>query len=953
MRCDNNMLRNYLGKIAIVLSLCAFCTIVNFQQLNAQVQGTETHVVKWLSASGLRSWFSNMGAEGEYFRRDRQTYLAVDQIDGLCWPNEFNIRMKGVKVGKSLWIGTTGFADPVSSTTYPHKVVCVGGRRAISGSEIFADELTLLGQFPHPKIYVDDVSGSARDYDDIIDREDANIDADRVMINNLHTSIGISVTRKIIASSQQYNNNYYIYDYTFTNTGIIDESGVKKLNVPLNGVVFYMQSRLAFPGVSYNGIGTAGVGSYFPAGSSWGRNTITDIMRRDGPNPGEFSANISYWGPMATTPYGSPAGDIGLPAPLPPAPQSLLAGAQFVGTVVLHADKSPTDTTDDITQPTTTMYAGADDAINGQPSQYNQNLMSQKYLQFMSVGHPSQTQAEQIGKDANGWPTGPGNTWGTDAGGYMATQGFGPYTLNPGQSIHIVVAEVVAGINWNKGCEVAGNWYANNTSSFVLPAGYAALKGYGTTTDRNEYKNAWVFSGKDSLFQAFRRAKEYYRNNYTIPKPPPPPDNFTVNSGGDRIKLKWSPNAESSSGFAGYRIYRSEGRTDTTYDLIYQCGPGVTSYDDQDARRGSNYYYYIQSVDNGASNPGNTALNIPAGEPLVSSRYYTMTNTPAFLTRPAGLALTTVKTFDHAHLIPSLTLLTNRNRPDDTVTSVSFRLPLKKSVLDSTGTTTVRGVSILSNGKMVIPGLYSVISDTIRFIKFPGAEVPIQLPARRDTVLSVVNAALASLHANTNIEVSVISPVNPRVSAIIIGDSVTRKFRLPEPVVDAQGNKRYDVRVTDSIGVVSTALYSIDVDTLVFLQAPGRRDTMLVELISQVQRNYKLSEIRVVPNPYNIKARNIQFGQNDPTSLDRLGFFNLPPVCNIKIYNELGDLIVTIKHNNGSGDEYWNSLTSSRQVVVSGLYIAYFEVTQDGYDKVGNLIYRNGDSIFKKFIIIR
>jgi hypothetical protein len=105
-----------------------------------------------------------------------------------------------------------------------------------------------------------------------------------------------------------------------------------------------------------------------------------------------------------------------------------------------------------------------------------------------------------------------------------------------------------------------------------------------------------------------------------------------------------------------------------------------------------------------------------------------------------------------------------------------------------------------------------------------------------------------------------------------------------------------------------------------------------------------LANIRVVPNPYNIKARQIQFGQDAP---DRLAFYGLPPYCQIKIYTETGDLIETIDHTNGSGDELWYSLTSSRQVVASGLYIAYFEVTQDTPD------FKKGENTFRKFIIIR
>jgi hypothetical protein len=115
----------------------------------------------------------------------------------------------------------------------------------------------------------------------------------------------------------------------------------------------------------------------------------------------------------------------------------------------------------------------------------------------------------------------------------------------------------------------------------------------------------------------------------------------------------------------------------------------------------------------------------------------------------------------------------------------------------------------------------------------------------------------------------------------------------------------------------------------------------------------KLADIRVVPNPYNIKAASLQFG-TDRTVANRLAFFGLPKYCVIKIFTEAGDLIQTINHTNGSGDETWNSLTSSKQIVVSGLYIAYFEVTQDIYDDTSNqLILRKGDNIIRKFIIIR
>ncbi len=98
-----------------------------------------------------------------------------------------------------------------------------------------------------------------------------------------------------------------------------------------------------------------------------------------------------------------------------------------------------------------------------------------------------------------------------------------------------------------------------------------------------------------------------------------------------------------------------------------------------------------------------------------------------------------------------------------------------------------------------------------------------------------------------------------------------------------------------------------------------------------------VSDARIVPNPVNLGSdSNVRFSQED-----RVAFFNIPPQATIKIFTEVGELVETIEHTDGSGDEIWNLTTSSRQLLVSGIYIAVIEDLE------------NGDQSILKFTVIR
>ena len=701
------------------ISLTAFLTF--FFGITALSQPQDPTEIKWLRVGSLHSWFSAAGMEVETGR----TGSALEQLDGLRWDAQF--LRQDTEAAKAIWVGTTNYFDRFLNQTIPHKVISIGTRVVDPIGMFIPVEFKMLGKFSAPTIIVDGETATENKVNDIVDEVVDTLKPDRMIINILNSTIGITVTRKLMAFSQQNHDNYFIYDYTFKNTGIYNVNGNVEAKT-LTDLYFFFQYRYAFGLEAYPLETNPPYTAWGPSNNiTWGRNSVNQQIGTDPNAPGfEMRAEYSWYGRhsqgyQAPPPFQSPI--LGLPNHLDGG-DGHISTPHFVGTVTIHADKTASDKSDDLFQPRTTHHVGSDTDYQDS-DQFSTTLMTNKYG-VMTRGHANPTHANSIG-------SGFADQFGGDAGGFAQGQGFGPYTLAPGDSIQIIFAEGVAGLSRHECYEIGAIWKKGingEITTFTLPNG-------SNTNDPNVYLNTWVMTGEDSILQTFRRAIQNYLNGYNIPQPPPPPNIFEVNSGGDRISLTWSNNPESSPNFQGYSIYRAITKPDTFYTLIADLNAGANSFDDTTARRGFEYYYFIQSYDDGSTN------DVNPGEPLVSSRFYTMTNKPAFLRRPA------------------------------------------KNVL---------------------------------------------------------------------------------------------------------------------------------------------------------------AEIRIVPNPVDIRTNPFE---------GRIAFYGLPPECTIRIFTERGDLIQTIEHNNGSGDELWNSLTSSEQIPVSGLYIAYFEVTADVRDESGNIVLSKGESTFKKFIIIR
>ncbi len=655
---------------------------------------------KWMAAGALQNWFSEIGCEIE------EGLLKVQQY-GLRWPAIYDYQ--DMQAAKGMWLGVANFTDE-TGTTYPHKVVHVGPR-VTGANEFFPVEFRMVSKYDPPQTYVD----GAQTLDTPVDNDevDPNMKADRMIINTVNTQTGITMTRKIMQFSQQYHDNYMVYEYTLTNTGNTDgDAEIELPNKTLEGVRLFFQYRYSVCRETRYVIGNA---------TGWGINTMNDT-RGDGvkadPANEQFRAQFSWHGKY---PVFTAYDNLGAPIWVPDLGTGFVAendtigrlgASQFVGVVTLHADKSATDKSDDPSQPSTTTYFDSDHPLTSGNSAFNPVKMTLEY-ELMASGHISPRHADRVEPSGNfAEPTGDPSLGTT--GGFSSCNGYGPYTLRPGESVTIVMAEGAAGLSREQNIAV-GRRYKNRQ-----------------ITARE--KNLLVLSGRDSLFQTFRRAIANYNAGYTIPEAPLPPKNFNVDGGGDRILLSWTPNTGGPT-VTGYRIYRATGEKDSTYTKIHDAGAGETSYEDKNLVRGVNYYYYIVAVGNAADNNG-AGLTPPGA--LVSNRFYAQTYDPTNLKRPAGTAL---------------------------------------------------------------------------------------------------------------------------------------------------------------------------------------------------------SQIRIVPNPFSLGADlNLLRFPGEP---DKLAFFNIPGQCTIKIFTESGELIKTIEHTNGTGDEYWNATTSSNQIVVSGVYVA---VITDN---------TTGENHIEKFVVVR
>src|SRR3990172_10751869 len=203
---------------------------------------------RWLRIGELQCFFSDRGTEVESEGYGPQTNF-------LSWPAQYGVIDQTTVRQKCMWIGCKNFYDTVEGKIKDYKVVGTGPRERVERPYmIFEQDIKVYGKYLHPNVIVDDQIATDLALYEQLDDFDENLPCDRIIVIRINTSIGVSVTKKILAFSRPDHSNYFINDITYKNTGIINRAG-DVYQQTLEDVWFYFAYRYAFAGESYGSYG--------------------------------------------------------------------------------------------------------------------------------------------------------------------------------------------------------------------------------------------------------------------------------------------------------------------------------------------------------------------------------------------------------------------------------------------------------------------------------------------------------------------------------------------------------------------------------------------------------------------------------------------------------------------------------------------------------------------------
>lgn len=622
----------------------------------------------------------------------------------MVWPAIQNMSPGGVSYMHVIgyWISVANHTDE-QGNDYPVRT-SHSGPRALGVGEFFQTEMQLVSQFEWPRKTVD---GAETFQVPVVVDAVENIlgpnGPDQMVLNRVNTSVGISVEQRSIQFSNQFHDDYHITEFRFVNTGNVDGDDEIELDGQTAEDVYFSFIRRPKTSASStswdNTMGDA----------AWGAINQTDIIgngEHDYGLPEDWRGMFTWLEHApAKTEYSTIGGPMWVPGAwwyaLQEDTTGRLGAAAMHGEFILHADGSAHQPDpeglggftqpDDLEQPRLMTYMHSDDSDltgnsnhndiplmveerdwieNGvetratnmpdvwlDPSTPDRTVPAQPYLAFpLENGQEDVDFVEHFSTTTD--PAMPLGSW-------SYANNFGPYTMEPGEEVRIVVLDGVAGLSGEL-AEELGQWYRQKIVWEGMDRDEAGALDFSWDPGSNETcesgtegcvsmtKDEWVMTTRDSLFQLVSRAKAAFENGYQISAPPRPPSSFTVTSGTDEILIEWTP-SETPDG--GWELYRAQNRfngipapnEEEKYVCIAGCpgtdplSPDATSYRDTEARPNVQYFYYLQAVGATQTDDPLAVNGTPGGARLKSSRYYAQSYDAARLQIPPGEQLSDIR----------------------------------------------------------------------------------------------------------------------------------------------------------------------------------------------------------------------------------------------------------------------------------------------------------------------
>lgn len=580
---------------------------------------------------------------------------------------------------------------------------------------------------------------------------------------------------------------------------------------------------------------------------------------------------------------------------------------QYFGMGFLHADKSATDATNDLSQPVTTVWYPATIPEN--------NWTPQQSYEFFFEGKGS-----VIGEDWTGHRPSPQELGFEDPSNPAEVARPNPYiTIGPydeipfNEDVHWTMLVAVNGLSAEKCAYYGQKWWEYQHG------------GEGIT---DEEKNDILASGRDSLMRVYSQANRRYFNNldagrdpFDTPDAPPAPD-LNVTAGPKSVYLEWSdvsdvPDYDTGiNDFAGYRVYRTKEINYNTYEMIWECGgntgiPVQTSYIDSSVQRGFAYFYYVTSYDDGSQNWEEPGVSLESG------KYWNMMqrHTPVYPFLPPenaeiqlGIENQTlkIKRFNAMGSVDTVGIYQNFDLDIDDNTVLTYDLKVSEA-----------NIPLADPGYPAYCDLYlQLANDSLALLRF-AYETRTGTNKESDYFIQVVNDTL-TLNEWQNGEVINIRehfPTAKKLLKLFIGGS------------GWEFESWFDnISLENSSGTVFTDDFS-DGD---FTSNPAWN------AVRKPNQKPNLDNIVVAPNPWYDKAVKNNYGGKET---NKINFFNIPGQCTLRIYTVAGDLVKTIEHSDGTSEQAWYQLNDNNQLVFTGVYI--FHVESKFGSKIG------------KFVIIR